>query len=328
MSKIHSIALDIKHRLVKIVNAYPVKEFVLTVQNFGLRLKPYKTDVLLMSVIDKRRSTQGLTDRLKGIVSIYAFAKANNVPFRLLFNYPFELTHFLIPNTYNWVASDAELNQSVLSTRFVIMRKRPSFERMFRLMPLKKQYRIYSNLDYLPQINQKFDTGFIWGDLFHELFMPSPLLQAQLTMHREKIGNDYIACVFRFQSLLGDFKEYNYKALTHPLQLELMQKNRDKLIEISNKTHKKILVTSDSQRFLTYVEELSNVYVVPGKVVHLDCVTNEETDVYLKSFVDFFMLSDASEIYSIGTAEMYPTNFPEYAAKVNNVVFKRILIDK
>lgn len=327
MSRFNSIALAVKHRLVKIVNAYPVKEFFLSFQNFGLKVKPCKTGALLMSVIDKKRSTQGLTDRFKGIVSVYAFSKLNHVPFRVLFNFPFELTRFLTPNTYNWIPSDDELNQSVFSTRFVIMRKRPSFERMFRLMPLNKQYRVYSNLDYLSQINQKFDSELVWGELFHELFKPTPLLAEQLAYHCEQIGTSgFIACVFRFQSLLGDFKEYKYKAVSENKQQELLELNRAKLVEIINETKSVVLVTSDSQRFISFVSDIPGVYIIPGEVVHLDCVTNETTDVYLKSFVDFFMISKARVVYSIGTKEMYATNFPEYAAKLNNVPFKRILI--
>lgn len=322
------VALAVKYRLVKIVNAYPVKESLLLFRNFGLKCRPAKTEAMLLSVIDNKRGTQGLTDRFKGMVSVFAFAKSTGVPFRIVFNFPFELTTFLVPANYNWIPSAVELNQSVLSTRFVIMRKHPSFERMFRLMPLNKQYRVYANLDYLEQINEKLEQKHDWGALFNELFCPTPLLQSQIDKHLKSIGEKgYVACVFRFQSLLGDFKEYKYKAVSAERQLELLDKNKAKLLEIVQQSNSVVLVTSDSSRFISYVRDIPGVFVIPGEVVHLDCVTDAAADVYLKSFVDFFMLSKAKAVYSIGTKEMYATNFPEYAAKVNNVPFKRILIN-
>jgi len=63
-----------------------------------------------------------------------------------------------------------------------------------------------------------------------------------------------------------------------------------------------------------------------GRVVHMDCIDTESDEVYMKSFVDFLMLSKAAKIYSIGTSQMYPTEFPLYAARVNNIPFERILI--
>lgn len=322
-----SLIKSIKNCAVRIVNAYPIKELVLLFLNTGFKISPNQTTPLLLSVIDNKRSTQGLTDRLKGIVSIYSFAKSTNTPFRILFNHPFELSQFLEPAEYNWIPTDIEMDQSLLSARYVIMRKHPRFDKMFRLMPLKKQYRVYSNLDYLSQINHKFNTNYNWGDLFRELFKPTPLLQNQLNKHLSELGDsDYIACVFRFQSLLGDFKEYKYKPVSDVEQKKLLELNRTKLIEIIADTKSKVLVTSDSQRFIEYIRDIPQVYVIPGKVVHMDCDSDEKAEVYLKSFIDFFMISSARMVFSIGTANMYKTNFPEYAAKINNAPFKRILI--
>jgi hypothetical protein len=38
------------------------------------------------------------------------------------------------------------------------------------------------------------------------------------------------------------------------------------------------------------------------------------------------MLSESTHVYYIGTSEMYPSEFPMYAARINDVPFERILI--
>jgi len=90
---------------------------------------------------------------------------------------------------------------------------------------------------------------------------------------------------------------------------------------------KKLLVTSDSNLFLKKAGKISGVYTLQGKVVHIDTTVGENKDVYMKSFLDFYMLSEGEKIYSIGTDEMYKTEFPLYASKLNNIPFERILID-
>ena len=62
-------------------------------------------------------------------------------------------------------------------------------------------------------------------------------------------------------------------------------------------------------------------------MVHVDNVTDAGSEVCLKSFVCFFMLSRAQKVYSVGTGVMYKTDFPKYAAELNEVPFERILVD-
>ena len=47
----------------------------------------------------------------------------------------------------------------------------------------------------------------------------------------------------------------------------------------------------------------------------------------MKSFLDFFMLTEARSVSCIGTKEMYPSQFPMYAAKVNGIPFRRITLE-
>jgi len=315
-----------KQSIVLFFHAYGVREFLMLLKYYKLTPSTSKKPMLI-STIDGKRHTQGLTDRFNGIISMYALAKATNTPFKIIYTHPFHLTEFLIPNRYNWIPEENELSDSVKDIRIKIIRKRHTLKKLLRLFPLKKQVRVYANINYLDEINTLYHQNYTWGELFDELFKPTKKLEEQITFHTQKIGGKFIACVFRFQSLMGDFKEYNYKPLSKEEQEQLIEKNKNALLQLTEKNNCPVLVTSDSSTFISKIQNMNNVYTIPGRVVHLDCVFDEETDVYMKSFIDFLMISKAEKVYSIGTKIMYQTNFPRYAAKIRNVPFERILIE-
>ena len=302
-----------------------IKERILLYKYYDFSFLSKERKQLLVSVFDDRRNSFGLADRFKGIVSLYAYSKVKNIDFRCHFVFPFDFSKFFIPNAYNWLLKENELSNSISNARVLILHG----ENGKRLINLKskKQIHAYINRDYLPIINQKFGTDLKWGNLFNELFRPTPQLQAQINHNLNKIGQQYIGCVFRFQSLLGDFKEYNFETLSDDsCKQDLINKCIIALIELKDKTTTPILVTSDSSTFLNAISEIDRIFTIEGKVVHLGYSYNESESVYMKSFVDFMMLTNADKIYSIGTSQMYPTEFPLYAAKVNNIPFERILI--
>jgi hypothetical protein len=244
-----------------------------------------------------------------------------------MFTHPFNLIDFLLPNTYDWSPKEGEISESVKDVRYCILRKHKTLKHLLKMLPLKKQIRVYANLDYLDEINKKFGQNFIWSELFNELFRFTPELEEKLNMHKEMIGGKYIACVFRYQSLLGDFKEYRLRPASDNEQRELIEKNKNALCLLAENVNMPVLVTSDSQRFISEVKHLKNIFTLPGRVVHLDCTHNEQKDVYMKSFIDFFMISRAEKAFSMGTANMYPTGFPLCAAKLGNIPFDRILVE-
>ncbi|WP_449049761.1 hypothetical protein [Parapedobacter sp.] len=297
---------------------------LLKYQQFSFRKSDKKP--MLISMVDSRRRGNGLTDRFKGAISVYALAKTIDVPYRCIYTHPVYLTSFLIPNQYDWLPRQGELDNTVGGMRFKLMRKQRKAKRLLRVLPLTKQLRVYANNDYLEEINRVFHTEYKWGELFDELFKITEPLERNLQFHQGRIGGPYIACVFRFQALLGDFQEYHFKPLSNVEQRRLIEKNKEALRQITEKSPVPVLVTSDSSTFIGEIKELRNVYTIPGKVVHIDNSADEKEEVYMKSFVDFFMLARAQKIYSIGTKMMYRTDFPAYAAKVNDVPFERILI--
>src|SRR3546814_14811586 len=106
------------------------------------------------------------------------------------------------------------------------MSKQPPLRRLTKLFPLKKQVLVYAKVDYLDKINKKYNQQYQWGELFNELFKPTKILHDRLQEHLGQIGNvAFIACVFRFQALLGDFKEYRFQPLPEADQQELLTKN-------------------------------------------------------------------------------------------------------
>ncbi len=318
---------DARLKLVRFFNFYPLKEKLMRWQYHDFNQKSHNKPFLI-STIDEKRKSQGMADRFKGIVSVYALAKAKNIDFRIIYNTPFHLQDFLQPNQYDWIPKDDDLNDSFFGTEYCILRKYPSIKRLINKLPSKKQIRVYANLDYLGEINQLFGKDYHWGTLFLELFKPTEQLQKEINFHLNKIGGNYVACVFRFQNLLGDFQEYRLKALSVEERQKLIKKNKQALNDLlKNNPEQKILVTSDSITFLEEVKMMQNIYTVPGKIVHVDSVKDEEYEVYQKSFLDFYLIANAQKVYSIGTEQMYPTQFPMYAAKVYNRSFERIKID-
>ena len=314
---------ETKTSIVRFFNMYGLREYLMLMKHGKISFAPAKKPTLI-STIDEKRNTQGLSDRFRGIISIYALSKATDTTFRLIYTHPFLLTEFLVPNEYNWVAEENELSESIFGLRYKILRKNPTIRKLIKFFPLKKQIRIYSNYSYLSEINRIYNQNYKPDVLFHELFKPTIELEEQLRFHREKIGGKYISCVFRFQSLLGDFKEYNKKPLKKEEQKILIEKNKLALMELIEKNNCPVLVTSDSMRFVSEIKNLKHVYTLPGKVVHLDCSFDEEKEVYMKSFIDFLMISNSEKVYSIRTKEMYLTGFPEFSAEINNVPFERI----
>jgi len=309
-----------------------VKTIVHRIKETFMRFRYYKFSFLrknkkqfYIAVFDQKRTGFGLADRLKGIVSLYAFCKIKNIPFRCEFTFPFDLSLFFQPNQYDWQLKEGEKSSFSSDVRVLIVQGEGNGKRLLWLKT-KRQVHAYLNRDYLPIYKKKYNVSFDWGELFHELFKPTERLNLQINEHLNRINSNYVACVFRFQSLLGDFKEYQYTTLSFDGQKDLMNACRETLCLLRGKHHCPILVTSDSSKFLSYVSELENIFIISGEVVHLDCTHDAAEDIYMKSFIDWMMLSKADKIYNVVAGKMYPSSFPLYAAKINNVPFQRIVI--
>ena len=275
---------------------------------------------------DGRVICGGLSDRLRGIVSVYKLCKQLNLAFKINFTSPFNLNEYLLPNIYDWSILPDEI---CYNTRYA----RPCFVGDYGNYPdnikqqtfwakhfLKENYRqihIYTNMI----IAEKE-----YGMLFKELFKPVPELKELINYNVDILGGDgaFISVAFRFVQLLGDFKEPDNRrpVLTDNKKEILINKCMNHLEEIySENDCRKVLVTSDSVSFLEKAKRLPFVYVIPGDVRHIDAVQNASKDADLKVFLDYFVLSRSKKVYLVIEDKMYRSGFSYRAALLNNVPF-------
>ena len=280
---------------------------------------------LVFMVDDSGFYTGGLADRFKGAVSAYAWCLCNGIDFKIRYTFPFELSDYLLPAEHDWVLKPNEFSRNLFDTKLMYARGEHG-RRLLALKTSKRQIHYYGNMDVLPAINTHYGTSYGWGELFRRLFKPCPILQQRIEEIQSSIGAPYFSAVFRFQNLLGDFEEYHFKSESDKTKREeVISKCLDGIRNLqTTDPGMPVLVTSDSVTFLERAAALEGVHVIPGKVVHVGSKGGEKYDTYLKSFVDFYMLAGSTKIYGLATPEMYKSEFPMYAAKVNDIPFERI----
>lgn len=272
--------------------------------------------------------TPGLADRLRHCLSMYLVCKENNFTFKILHNNPFRLDLILKPNEYDWTIKDDEFSNSIYFTRMCKVgswykahgtseREESLQQQKFLKSFLKSthlQYHIYGN----SHIHKEQ-----WKDAFDELFKPSEELSVKIK--KLNLPNEYDAVTLRFQQLLGDFEEGAFKTLTVDEQDKLIQKCIDEIQLLKENNYfksDKLLVTSDSVRFLSKVSELPYVMIIPGEMAHPAHGMDKPVSVYMKSFVDLFALRNAKSITLLITGDMYPSGFPEFASCIGYGNFK------
>ena len=157
-------------------------------------------------MVDGRRPHGGMFDRLKGAITIYAIAKAQNKDFRIDWKYPFDLRKYLEPSKYDWRIDEKDMNWGLFNHNAVIAYgeiNNPS--RLWK--DRKKESHFYYGYNSLDKVNAYFNTNYEWGDLYRELFRPTSYLQKHLDYYQKEIGSNYIAIHTRFLNLLGDKNE-------------------------------------------------------------------------------------------------------------------------
>lgn len=306
-----------------IILSHIVKEIVFKYKWYRWDNEPF--NITSVAVVDGRLYSGGLTDRFKGIVSLYAWSKSKKIPFRIEYTYPFSITDYLIPNKYDWTINDGDYVKTIHSADIIYAVGEQTVIKRMTNKGIVRQVHFYGNRDLLETMNIPSNK---WGQYFNELFRPTDRLNNTIKEIKENIGENYFSAVFRFQNLLGDFQEYDFKPLESESRREnLIRTCLNKINELlSLEMDKSCLVTSDSSTFLEEASKLKGVHIIPGELVHLGSNANGSYYQYEKSFIDFYMLSESSKIYSVVCENMYPSEFPLYAAKVNNIPFERIII--
>ncbi len=278
-------------------------------------------------MVDGTDYNPGLCDKLRGALSLFEMCQETDMNFKINWIFPFELTDYLLPNEYDWFIPCSEINYSSDSRPIVIdyapyLLMQQQIDRLtFRKRILKSDYKqlhVYSNTI----LGRKHFRA-----NFSKLFKASPKLSEALIPHKKALVDNYISFSFRFMELLGDFKDQEGISTTLPKaqQTELMQRCAEKLLEVLNNhpAGTKAFVASDSASFLDYIcSKDDRIYIVPGEIVHIRYKGSDEA--YMKTFVDLFLLKDASTQYLLRTGSMYNSGFPRFASWIGNGDFHLI----
>ena len=291
--------------------------------------KSVNSDKIVVFVVTADTTfNMGLADRLRGVTSVYKVCKEMGVPFKIYFKVP-NLIDYLEPNEYDWRIDDDEMCYdtklvypcTLLTFHANLNSKLQSFaQRSILKHYIKKPFKqIHVHTNMVASEKE-------YSVLFKELFKPTPLLQKQLDVHLSPLGGEkkFFAMVYRFRRLLGDLKDGGEILLENEREPYLMQAIKCVEREHDKRPNEKILVTSDSKTFISRIKSLPYVYTLPGEVVHMGVITDADKMTYLKSFLDYYMLSFAHTVISVRDKRMYHSGFALRAAKLGDANYKEV----
>lgn len=272
----------------------------------------------------------GLTDRLKGMVSLYEYAKQYGLDFYIDMCQPFSLEDYLVPASYDW-----RIVASVEESKLFILLDSGTYK-----MYLKKTGKPYNqeeafetyqwvldkivNLDMFSELHITTNVAFAmseFGPLYRELFAPVCSIQHEIDIWT-KVLNQYVVACFRFTNLLNDTDEKVGTPKSKEEQINLMNRCCQRLEQVMVKHEtSNVLVTSDSRTFIDFVETkaYNRVFYIKGEKIHHHMGFTQKKDClsFQKAFLEFEMIGRASHVYQIQLDDMYCSFFPEAASKLN-----------
>ena len=298
--------------------SYILREFEFARTHFSFSFRRAKP--LVIYDHDSRFNDNGLADKIRGMISSCAFAKATGREFRINHINPFRLEDFFEPNEVDWSLKEGELSYSWCNSWPVIVLDYEKGERLPQYTS-KRQYHFYSNVDFLPVINDFYGKEYTFRQLFNELFKPSAYLLNALRPYQKQIDKGYVSVSFRFMQLFGDFKDVRGNTLSEKEQEELAEKCLGFIdsVHLQNPETPTVFVTSDSMKFMSYLNRLDYVVSIPGEISHLGISASKES--CLKTFIDYYMISKAKKAYLGYSGEMYKSNFARSAAEGAGIPF-------
>ena len=276
--------------------------------------------------IDGKTIHGGLSDRLRGLFSVYDYCLNKGDRFKVYWVFPFKLQDYLEPNKVNWLIDKKDISYNLKDVSFRFFNSYSQVmndeENYFKLMNTRKPIlHVYSNITLHEEKYHRY---------FAELFEPSAQLSEAIQYHTTEIGGKYVSITFRFIGLLGDFQDTN----SHFGVLEDGEKELyvNKCLDAINRIHSqnpgvhKILVTSDSSIFLSKASELPFVYIIRGVIAHMDNAKSEVNDnANLKTFTDLLMISKAERCYVYSYGRMFKASkFARTAALIGGREFIEI----
>lgn len=282
-----------------------------------------KVKPLAIFSMDSKDFTNGFADRLRGIISIYAYAKLHNIPFRINHKKPFLMETFFVPNKYDWLLKEGEISNNILRARPIVLRNHTKGNRIIHLNK-KCQHHFYVNIDLLGLLNSKYNKDFNYKTLFNELFKPSQLLQERIAPYMHYVESGYISISFRFMQLMGDFQDCMGDILSEVERRELISNCHAFIHKLHHENSQipYVLVTSDSSTFMKSINEIDFVFTLPGDIGHIGFSNDENTQV--KTMMDFYMISKAQKAYMGYSGKMYKSHFAQSAAQTTGIEYNAI----
>lgn len=286
-----------------------------------LKKQLYKADskIDIIVIFNGKIPQGGLADRLKCILCVYAYAKKHSLSFGISHFHPFDLSYYLNPKT-DWVVNPRDINYDPLVARPYLIPAISFTLFKLKLRKSKLEKHIYSS-GYFPVIFKRY--GYTIGGLFNELFSPSEKIKNTISFYKSE-KKYWSAMHFRFLNLLGDFKEREFNRTLSNDESNKLVNTCLNFITRMQRVHPNIYISSDSQKFILEACKLDGVFTVEGNIIHVDNSNLIDNDFYLKTFLDFFLIANATKVYSIVGREMYASYFPVLACQLNNIPFERI----
>jgi hypothetical protein len=284
------------------------------------------------------RHVGGLADRLRGMLTTYQYCKEHNLCFKIHHIFAFDISKFLAPNQYDWTIPKNEISYNSRLAVPVDLNANTEYN---WLMEDKRSYATFEyalSRFHKPQVhvysNCMNKTEF-YHEIFNELFVPTPLLANALQPHADVLASGYVSISFRFQSLLGDFKDSIDTPSINTTQQQVLIDKMLAVIDNIKQQHnvKKVLITADSIRFRSIAAHTYDyVYVVEGVPQHINRKFGADEDINvdaaaLLAFVDFFLIRGAQKAYHVVAAPMYRGGFARVAAFTSGIPFEYVDVE-
>lgn len=291
---------------------------------FSFRKRKQERRVICLFKEGSEDST-GLADRIKAAVSTYIVAKKNDYKFYLYHDQGFDIQKYLEPNEVDWRINLEDISLGLNQFKILWYLKYVP-----KLDTSVYEYHTHRTSDICYYMDGSLGEEFQFSKVFHKLFRISASLQNEIERAKKEAAitkGRYIAVHVRFLDFFETVEtERDTYYTRHASEEEKEQMIKSMLLTIRN-IHEKhedcdILLFSDSQTFLS-LEFPSYVKQLRGKIGHIS-VHSDDADVITKTFVDFFVISEASRVYNINGPGTYNSNYCRVAANIGDVPFERV----
>lgn len=256
----------------------------------------------------------GLVDRLKTIVGLYYVAKCNDMDFVFSHDDSFPLEKYLKPARVNWNRED-DISRSRKNTMLMQHDPRAAVPRLQKGIQHHCYY--YEGKNILRE-NGVDNWQQVWSDLYQELFETTDRLKAILDKNCPK--DDYVAVHFRFVNTLDRFEKHYDSELSDEEKAGLIEDSLAALERIKSREHGRVLVFSDSVRFLKEAGKSGFDTLDFSDVGHVS--ENSSEAVWDKTFLDLYSIAGARVVYSVRGGKLYNSAFAEYASMIGGKDFK------